>query len=351
MRKLVFALIAFAVGFAPTAAHACGSLIAPNGAVRLVRTATFVAYHDGVEHYVTNFEFEGTPTSFGSIIPLPGRPSEAPEKAGDWTLQRLDQEVRPPVFEEFDAPAATADAGAGVEVLYTSQIDSLTVTVVEGGGSEVAEWAAERGFVLSDDAPAVLDAYSESVSPFFAAVEFDAELAAGTGVVSGDGIPVQFEIPLDQPWVPLRILSVAKPGSEIVEADIYLLTDEEPTVRAGTGVDVVRSEPASDLLLDDLRSDERMEWVPQDGWFTYLTVSTQARDLDFDLTVDPEHGPEESKALAAADPSFIDRFPGSIVAAPGDRDGDDRALLVVLLATGVAVAGLTFAVAASARRR
>ncbi len=354
MRKLVFALIAFTVGFVPTAAHACGSLIAPNGAVRLVRTATFVAYHDGVEHYVTNFEFEGTPTSFGSIIPLPGRPSEAPEKAGDWTLQRLDQEVRPPVFEEGDVAFDAASAPtAGVEVLYTSQIDSLTVTVVEGGGAEVAAWAAERGFVLSDDAPAVLDSYSESVSPYFAAVEFDAELAAGTGVISGDGIPVQFEIPLDEPWVPLEILSVAKPGSEIVEADIYLLTDEEPTVRAGTGVVVARSEPASDLLLDDLRSDERMEWVPEAGWFTYLTVSTAARDLDFDLIVDPERGPDESKALAASNPSFADRFPGEIVAAASTRDdgGDDRALLLVVLATGVAVAGLTFTVAVSSRRR
>ena len=38
---------------------ACGGLIGPNGAVNLLRTTTFVGYHDGVEHYVTAFAFAG----------------------------------------------------------------------------------------------------------------------------------------------------------------------------------------------------------------------------------------------------------------------------------------------------
>ena len=38
-----------------SAAGACGSLVAANGAVNLVRTTTLAAYHDGVEHYVTSF--------------------------------------------------------------------------------------------------------------------------------------------------------------------------------------------------------------------------------------------------------------------------------------------------------
>ena len=51
---------------------ACGGLIGPNGAVNLLRTTTFVGYHEGVEHYVTAFKFQGGGGSFGSLTPLPG---------------------------------------------------------------------------------------------------------------------------------------------------------------------------------------------------------------------------------------------------------------------------------------
>ena len=78
-----------------SAAFACGSLVGPNGAVELVRTSTLAAWHDGVEHYVTNFEFESDQTSFGSIIPLPAEPTNV-ERGGDWTLQRLAHEGRAP---------------------------------------------------------------------------------------------------------------------------------------------------------------------------------------------------------------------------------------------------------------
>ena len=79
--------------------------MAPNGAVQLVRTTTLAAHHDGVEHYITNFEFAGNQESFGSIIPLPGEPTTV-ERAGDWTLQRLQLEVAPPEFEAGDADLA-----------------------------------------------------------------------------------------------------------------------------------------------------------------------------------------------------------------------------------------------------
>ena len=72
-----------------TAAVRAAAWSPPNGAVNLVRTSTLAAYHDGVEHYVTSFEFTGgAPETFGSIIPLPGEPTKV-ERGGDWTLQRL----------------------------------------------------------------------------------------------------------------------------------------------------------------------------------------------------------------------------------------------------------------------
>ena len=66
-------LLLVAISAAP--ALACGGLIGPNGAVNLLRTTTLAGYHDGVEHYITSFEFAGGGGSFGSLTPLPGVPT------------------------------------------------------------------------------------------------------------------------------------------------------------------------------------------------------------------------------------------------------------------------------------
>src|SRR3954451_5106629 len=101
------------VGFA-SPAFACGGLVAENGTIQLTRTTTLAAYHDGVEHYVTSFEFSGQGQQVGSIVPLPGIPTTV-ERGGDWTLQRLEREVNPPQREAFDAAKTAAPASSGAE--------------------------------------------------------------------------------------------------------------------------------------------------------------------------------------------------------------------------------------------
>src|SRR4029453_3561677 len=96
--SLAAGLLLVAISAAPAAA--CGGLIGPNGAVNLLRTTTFAGYHQGVEHYVTAFQFAGGGGAFGSLTPRPGVPSNV-EKGGAWTLQRLILETDPPpVFED-----------------------------------------------------------------------------------------------------------------------------------------------------------------------------------------------------------------------------------------------------------
>ena len=131
----------------------------------------------------------------------------------------------------------------------------------------------------------MLDFYGHR-SEIFMAARFDASRAAELGQTAGDGTPIMLTIPTDAPWVPLRILSLGLDGSELVEADVFLLTDDEPDLLAGgPGLALERSEPANESLLDDLRSDVGMEWVPEEMWFTYLAVDAEARDLDYDLAV------------------------------------------------------------------
>jgi len=191
---------------APAApAGACGGLVGQNGTIELVRTTTLAAYHDGVERYVTSFEFTGEGEEVGSIVPLPDVPTDV-ERGGDWTLQRLVQEVAPPATAEDKASESAPTAG-GVEVILETEIDALDITILRGGGSEVGEWAVDNGFFLTPDAPEVLDFYAER-SPVFMAAKFDASRAAELGQTAGQGTPIMLTIPTDEPWVPLRILGL-----------------------------------------------------------------------------------------------------------------------------------------------
>src|SRR6266511_6275594 len=150
--------LVLALGAGP--ALACGALVSPNGTVQLVRTTTLAAYHDGLEHYVTGFEFAGDGAKFGSIVPLPAVPSRI-VRGGDWTLQRLVREVRPPLpTPAASTPPASPVAGAAV-VLQEKDIDALHLTVLKGGGFAVGRWATQHGFVLPPDSPTVLDFYAE----------------------------------------------------------------------------------------------------------------------------------------------------------------------------------------------
>src|SRR5438034_2353504 len=92
---ILAAVVAAAVLHDSGSAEACAGLIGSNGAVNLGRTSTLAAYHDGVEHYVTAFQFQGGGGQFGTLIPLPGIPSSV-ERGGGWTLERLALETAPP---------------------------------------------------------------------------------------------------------------------------------------------------------------------------------------------------------------------------------------------------------------
>lgn len=278
------------------AAYACGFLVSPNGSIRLGKTTTFVAWEDGIERYITNFTFEGPAEPFGSLIPLPAAPTDV-TRAGDWTLQRLKREVSPPLEALTRTDATPAPTVGDVNVLLRTRIDSLDIVVLEGGGADVLAWVNDNGFNLPEGPQTdhMLDYYG-SRSPYFLAARFDPDAAADDEFVAGDGVPIQITMPTERPWVPLHILHGAAPDSEIIEADVFLLTPEQPDLLYGEGLFVDRSEPASTSLLDDLRSDTNMEWVPDEGWFTYLRLDTEASNVVYDLSV----------GVGDTRPSFVD---------------------------------------------
>jgi hypothetical protein len=308
--RAVIAAVALLIALGATPALACGGLIGPNGAVNLLRTTTFAGYHDGVEHYVTAFEFAGGGGAFGSLTPLPGIPSEV-VKGGDWTLQRLRLETDPVVEEGlFFALGAASSTSADAEVLMEVTIDALDITVLRGGAEQVGRWATEHGFRLPPDAPEVLEFYA-SRSPIFLAASFDADAAAARGQQVGDGTPVHITIPTDDPWVPLRILALGKTGQERVEADVYLMTDAAPALLPApdgfNGMTLDHSARASESLLADLRSDRGMEWVPERAWLTKIAIDADASQLRFDLAIDASGAGTPSRVAAGLDlPGAVD---------------------------------------------
>ena len=158
-------------------------------------------------------------------------------------------------------------------------IDALDITVLRGGADEVGVWAKDHGFRLPPDAPEVLEFYAAR-SQIFLAAAFDGEAAAARGQNVGDGTPVHITIPTENPWVPLRILALGKGGTEVVEADVYLLNDLKPAMLPApdgfNGMSLDYSQPASESLLADLRSDRGMEWVPQHAWLSKVALDGEA---------------------------------------------------------------------------
>jgi len=324
MRRRLAAAVGGAMGMLVVLAGAgpalaCGGLIGPNGGVSLLKTTTLAGYHNGVEHYVTEFGFTGgsgnssreasgasraaepeaeRQENFGSITPLPGIPTKI-EKGGNWTLKRLVKEVTPqPRFEALDGKISAAAAPGAAQVIETARVDSLDLTVLKGGGDEVGVWAKDNGFSLPPDAPALLDFYANR-SPIFLAAKFDAAAAKAQGLTSGEATPVHLTIPTSNPWVPLSILTLGKNPTEFVTADIFLLTDDKPSMlpapslpgatdaTSTNGLTLAASEPASASLIRDLHNDQGMGWIPQSGMYlSYLQLNTPAINLRYDLAVD-----------------------------------------------------------------
>jgi hypothetical protein len=323
-------------------ALACGGLVGPGGTVQLARTTTLAGYADGVEHYLTSFTYAGGGARFGSIVPLPGIPSDV-RKGGNWTLKRLVIETQP------QAEFAVAAAGARVslqkaEVLQTARVDALDLTVLRGGGRAVGDWARQQGFGLSVDAPEVLDFYAAR-SPIFLAASFDARRAEARGQRLGDGTPIHLTIPTGQPWVPLRILGLGQQPDGAVQADVYLLTERRPALlpAPSAGVSLAQSRPASPQLLADLRADQGMGWLPASGmWLSYLRVDTTAGELTHDLAVDASGRGQPSPVAAGL---IVPEAGGAGEQAPAAPTGPARvwwwpaaALVVVAVLAGLVLA-------------
>ncbi|HEV8192503.1 MAG TPA: DUF2330 domain-containing protein [Ktedonobacterales bacterium] len=276
-------------------ALACGSLVAPNGAVRLARATTLVAWHGGIEHYMTAFTYQGDVSNLGWIVPLPAVPTKI-EEGGAWTLQRLQRETHPLPKGLFAAGVAE-DTANSAQVLQQVQVEALDITVLKGSGQEVIEWCRQNTFVLDEETSAHLLRYAQG-SPIFMAAKYNTERARARGQLQGDGAPVLITMPTKHLWVPLEVLAL---DGQPVEADLYLLTDnpvntsevgalvgQSPVgtqVPGAPGFTVAFQERMNESLYHDLSTDRNGSWVPRNAWLTYLTLDSTEPQVTYDLGI------------------------------------------------------------------
>src|SRR5712692_1392800 len=292
LAAVTIALGLFALQALP--AFACGALVAPNGSVRLSRATTLVAWHDGVERYLTSFSYQGDFSNLGWIVPLPAVPMKI-EEGGAWTLQRLERETHP-VQPTFGVEEATASSDAAT-VLQQVKIEALNITVIRGSGSQVVNWATGNGFFLNDETRAHLLVYAKG-SPIFLAARYDTSAAKARNLLQGDGTPILITMKTPHIWVPLEVLAIE---GQQVQADLFLLTDQ-PVYTSDTAAMVGQSSVGSQVpgapgfvvsfqekltstLFHDLSTDRNMGWVRPDGWLTYLTLNAPEPTVTYDLGV------------------------------------------------------------------
>lgn len=329
-------------------ALACGGLIAPDGDVRLARASTLIAWHNGIEHYLTSFAYQGSEKNVGWIVPLPTVPDNI-QDGGAWTLQRLDREVHPQRVLDL-APQAAASGSA--QVLQNVQIEALNVKVIKGSGDEIVNWASQNGFFLNDETRSHLLVYAKG-SPIFMAAKYDTQLAQQRGQFQGDGVPLLITMKTAHPWVPLEVLAL---DGQTVQADLYFLTDMPLNVSdlnakigqsavgsaipGSTGFKVAFQEKMTPQLYQDLSSDRNMGWVQSDSWLTYLSLDAPSEQVSYDMGISNTGvihlAPFGTSPMAVADVAHTRQLPTWLPTLPMNTPQWIEVFLAVALLTSLA---------------
>jgi hypothetical protein len=325
-------------------ASACGGLVAPNGSVRLERATTLVDWHDGVEHYMTSFTYQGNATNIGWIVPLPAVPDKI-EEGGAWSLQRLFRETHPQPPFLLESLSA-ADLAGSAEVLQQVQVEALDITVLRGSGQAILDWAAKDGFAIDVETRDHLIVYAKG-SPIFMAAKYNTARAQARRQIRGDGAPVLITMKTPHPWIPFEVLGV---GTQQVQADLYLITDKPvntsewravagvsgvgTTVNGAPGFTLEYQEQMNPSLFHDLSTDRNMSWVRPDGWLTYMSLDSPSQKVTYDMSVSPM-GVVKIAQFGTAPMAIID---GANKAAnlPTAPLGTPQAALILVVVLGLA---------------
>jgi hypothetical protein len=284
--------------FLPLPVLACGGPLSPNDSVHLTTAQTLVGWHNGIEYYMTNFAYSGEASKFGWVLPLPAQPQKIEEGSMQIfsdleaeTLQGSSNRGR------FSSGSYAANPG-GAQVLQKTTIHSLTISIIQGNGSQIVNWARENGFTVDAETQAHLLMYARASSIFMAArYELPSTQQAQK---QGESTPILLSMRTPSLWIPVELL--ATDGGQ-TSANFYLLTDRplalsswqsklglSPTgedVPGAPGLTVHYREQLPDTLVQTMASETNMGWIWQHAWFTELDLSAPAALVTYDIGISP----------------------------------------------------------------
>jgi uncharacterized protein (TIGR03382 family) len=214
---LIRSALSAALLAAPSAALACGGLFCNTTTpVNQAAERILFAVDDGHVDMHVRITYQGPPTDFGWLLPVP-RGVET-ELSSEHLFTVLDQRFAP-VFQlnrdfgencavpEFaaGAPGAVDDDGGnrGVEVLSREAVGPYDRAILEARSvADLRAWLNDNEFEIPDDIDAKLQPYLEAGAVFVA-------LKLLPGADEGDVQPIRLRFPGNRPAIPIVPTSVA----------------------------------------------------------------------------------------------------------------------------------------------
>ncbi|MBO0780407.1 MAG: hypothetical protein J2P37_16395, partial [Ktedonobacteraceae bacterium] len=175
----------------------------------------------------------------------------------------------------------------------------------KGNGPQIVDWATGNGFTVDAHTRAHLLTYANA-SPIFMAAKYDTtstenkQQQNSNNTNPGESTPVLLTMKTAHPWIPVEMLAV---DGSTTSADFYLLTDQPLNIDSlhtklgmspvngdipnAPGLSVRSQKQLSDEVFHDLSNDAHMDWLWPNSWLTYLSLSADAEQVTYDLSISP----------------------------------------------------------------
>jgi hypothetical protein len=166
-----------------------------------------VFYHKGEQQLIISPSFEGAPSEFAWIIPVPARPKvQVLDGAIFHELARLTTPPPPRVNVNGKKGEAAGDARASVSLIERKIVGAYDVSVLEAtDGGALARWLRANGYPIPDKARAPISQYVREKWTFVACRVRNP--GASRGLRTGTLAAIRLTFKTTRPVYPMRISS------------------------------------------------------------------------------------------------------------------------------------------------
>ncbi len=211
--------VAALVGLNVASTFADGCMMPSNSAFRVRRERSYINepeqkaliyFHNGIEDLVISPSFQGAPSDFAWVVPVPAIPKVEVLRGAPFH-ELVKWAFPPPVYTERSKFKSTekAMAGASVQVIEEKNVGAYHVAVLRSNDSNaLGNWLALNQYHLPEAAIPAMNQYIHEGWTFVASKvknEF-----FGNGLSQGVLAPLRLTFPANYPVYPMR-LSAANP--------------------------------------------------------------------------------------------------------------------------------------------